>query len=190
MMMIRIIGIALFAALFAACGTSTTPESTEKDSEILKKEAIASIKDQESKLLNSVSGQIDVNQANKVVSLYIQFANNNADDENAPEFLFKAAEVCMGISAFDRSINILKNFDRDYGNHEKAVDALYLTAFIYDNYLNQKGMAETKYRELIQRFPRHEYAIQAQASIKNLHMTDEELIERFEQMNKEDSLPG
>ena len=55
--------------------------------------------------------------------------------------------------------------------------------FIYETYLNDHAKAVSSYTKLIEKYPNHRLASDARASIDNLTMTEEELIEKFKKMN-------
>ncbi|GIV44778.1 MAG: hypothetical protein KatS3mg035_1901 [Bacteroidia bacterium] len=131
------------------------------------------------------AGSLASNQAAaKIVKLYNQLATNYPDDSKAPEYLFKAGEVSMGINMDFDAIGYFQRLERDYPKFDKAPHALFLQAFIWDNKLNDDNKAEFIYKQFLEKYPMHEMAKDAQFSLDNLGKSDEELIKEFEQKQK------
>lgn len=173
-----------FLLILVVLVTFSCREGDPDSSKDLKQEAIAAIEKLEGELKSSVEVVPNRNKANTLIEMYVTFVNNNPEDPNCADYMFKAGELSMGTEQYKRSIGFFEKVRANYPSYEKVVESMYLIGFIYDNYLNQKGMAETKYKELIEEYPRHEFTVEARAAINNLYLTDEELIERFETINK------
>ena len=88
----------------------------------------------------------------------------------------------QGITLYDRII-------KDYPSWKRLPDVYYLKAFTIDSDLDRKGEAKTAYEEVISRYPDHAFAKDARAMIDNLQYTDEELIQRFQQMQGDSAAP-
>lgn len=139
------------------------------------------------KLLFSLeAGSLVSNQAaSKIVKLYNQLATDFPDDPKAPDYLFKAGEVSMGINMNFDALGYFQRLERDYPKHPKASHALFLQAFIWDNKLNDDGKAEFLYKQFLEKYPMHEMAKDAQFSLEHLGKSDEDLIKEFEQKQKQ-----
>lgn len=124
----------------------------------------------------------------EIIQLYKQFADSFPNEKDAPQYLFKAANVSIGVRQFQPAISFLERIKKYYAEYEKSPESLFLMAFIYDNYLDQKGKAREIYQEVIDTYPSHKFASDAKEVIKTLEMTDEELIKMFEEKEKENSL--
>ena len=72
---------------------------------------------------------------------------------------------------------------------ERLPDAYYVKALTIDADIGHKGEAKRAYEQVINQFPDHPYAQDARALIANLEYSDEELIRRFQQMEKEGEDP-
>lgn len=172
-------GLALFTlVLLFACGAG-------------RDEKIASIKDLESRLLkDSVSAKDEVAAYNLQVA-YTDFAEDFPKDPEASEYLFKAANLSINLGWGESAINILNKFIDLYPNDKRTPEAYFYKAFVYDNQINDDVRAGEVYRTYIEKYPSHEFASAADASIKNLGKSDEDLIKEFEMMNAAaDSLAG
>ena len=116
---------------------------------------------------------------------YTDFASSFPKDTLAPAYLFKAANLSMSMNWGKSSVEIINKFTEAYPEDKRIPEALFYKAFIYDNQLNDDAKAGECYRNFIKRFPNHAFASSAEASIKNLGKTDEELIREFERMNSD-----
>lgn len=126
--------------------------------------------------------------AMEAIKLYQQFADSFPQEKAAPDYLFKAANVSIGVREFTRAINFLERIKENFPAYEKSAESLFFMAFIYDNYLEQKGRAGEIYEEVIQKYPEHKFASEAKEVLKTLSMSDEELIKMFQQKEKENSV--
>ena len=117
--------------------------------------------------------------------LYTDFATKFPKDTLAPYYLFKAANLSMSMNWGKSSVDILNRLIENYPDDKRIAEALFYKAFIYDNQLNDDAKAGECYRNFLKRYPTHAFASSADASIKNLGKTDEELIREFERMNSD-----
>ncbi len=156
--------------LFAACGGG-------------RDEKIANIKDLESRLLKDSTSAKDEVAAYNLQVAYTDFAEDFPKDPEAPEYLFKAANLSINLAWGESAINILNKFINLYPDHSKAAQAYFYKGFVYDNQLNDDVKAGEVYRLFLEKYPNHEFAAAADASIKNLGKSDEDLIKEFEMMN-------
>jgi outer membrane protein assembly factor BamD (BamD/ComL family) len=118
--------------------------------------------------------------ATAVVEAYETYASAFPEDPLAPDYLFKAGEVSMGLGKPLKSMSFFKKVCDLYPNSDKAAYSLFLQAYVLDNHLNDDGRAGELYREFIKKFPDHPMAGDARFSIDHLGKSDEELIREFE----------
>ena len=62
-----------------------------------------------------------------------------------------------------------------------------MQAFIIENYLLDKVKAKTKYSDFLNHYPNHELADDAQFSIENLSLTDEEIMLKLQSFQLDSS---
>lgn len=161
----------LSIALLAACGSGDkTPESG----------SAASIRSMEDSLFNS--GSFDPRKAQALIDVYKAYANANPKDSLAPEYLFRAANMCKTMHEGEQGIKLYDRIIREYPTWPKLADAFYLKAFTLDSETESMGEAKEAYETVIRLFPDHPFAKDARAMIDNLGYTDAELIERFQRM--------
>lgn len=132
----------------------------------------------------------DNSLAFEAVKFYKQFADSFPGEKSAPDYLFKAANVSIGIRQYIQAISFLERIKAHFPAYEKSPESLFLMAFIYDNYLDQKGRAREIYEEVIETYPQHKFASDAREVIKTLEMSDEELIKMFQEKEKEGTVAG
>lgn len=182
-MMKRVIFLIVLAIAFGACENPEGSEPKQLTAEELKLEAFNEIMAMEKSMMAVQNGILDTMKASKLSRLYFTYSLNNLNDSVSSEFMFKSGELRMGIGQFIRSIEIFEQLNRSFPRHDKIVETKYLIAFIYNNYLNNLGIAEAKYQEVLDKHPDHILAQDARVAIKNLTLSDEELIDMFEKKN-------
>ena len=164
-----------FLALMVACGGSDAPETP--------RDANERIRLMEDSVFESST--FDLRRAQALLDVYKAYANAHQLDSMAPEYLFRAANLSKSMHDGAQSIRLYDRIITDYGNWYRLPDVYYLKAFTIDSELDQRGEAKTAYEEVINRYPDHPFAKDARAMIDNLMYTDEELIERFKQMEQD-----
>lgn len=170
----RLIPIVLITFLFAACGPTK-----EKDQE--------KISVLEAELFSQSSGMINKEKADEVVDLYITFADTYPEDSISAEYLFKAADISMNMNLPTKAINLYKRIRAEYPGFRKAPECLFLTGYIYENYLGKLEEAKAIYEEFIDKYPDNDFADDAQISINNLGKSPEELIKEFEAKQQQEN---
>lgn len=135
------------------------------------------------KALFDEGGVYSQDTARMLMDLYVRFADSLPQDERSPEYLFKAADLSMYFSDPGRTIWLLDRLMARYPEHEKAAMSLFLKAFTYDTRFDDTASARHFYQQFIERYPQHEFTGEAEAAIRNLGKSPEELIREFEQRN-------
>jgi len=148
-----------------------------------KENSIEKISSIEKELLtNNLS--IDTMKANELILLYKDFASNFKNDSLAPDYLLKAVDISMNLSKGQQAIEFLEKILIDFPNYHKSPDCLFLKAYILENQLNDLKKAEKTYKEFLEKYPEHAFAISAKSSIENLGIPTDILIKKFEEQNK------
>lgn len=148
------------------------------------KMSVEKIKELESKVFTK---DADINKEDviQLIDAYVLFAEQNPDDTQSPDFLFKALDVSVGTKAANpqRSIEIANLLTEKYPDFEMSPMALYLKGFVYENMLSDLNNAEIAYRQFVERYPENPMIEDVKATIENLGLSPEELIRKFESMN-------
>ena len=152
--------------MLIACGGG---EETAKDGVDPKAaEMVGRISTMEDTLFKSVA--FNARSGQELLDVYKAFAKAYPKDENAPEYLFRAAGLCSKAM--------------DYPSWKRLPDTYYLKAFTIDTELKQKGEAQKAYQQVINLYPDHPFAKDARQMMEYLVLTDEELIKKFEAMEQ------
>jgi TolA-binding protein len=141
----------------------------------------------EERLFNAETGY-SPKAADSLVQLYQEFAGRFPGDSLSPGYLFKAASLLMNIQRADRSIALFRQVMERYPEHSKAPLALFFIGFVQENQLGLLDQARQSYMLFLEKYPGHDFADDARASIENLGKTPEQMIEEFEARRKADSL--
>ena len=163
----KLIPIILIALLFASCGPNKNQDKEKID--VL-----------ETELFSQTNGMINKEKALEVVDLYVAFADTYPEDSLSAEYLFKAADISMNMNLPTKAIDLYKRIRAKYPSFRKAPECLFLSGYIYENYLGKLEEAKAIYEEFIQKYPDNDFADDAQISINNLGKSPEELIKEFE----------
>jgi TolA-binding protein len=113
--------------------------------------------------------------------VFTNFPNTNI----APAAMLIYALINEDLS---EKVHWYKQIIEKYPNSLAAEDALIRMAFDYENAL-MKEEAVRVYGEYLAVYPNGKFAADAQASIKNIDKTPEQLVEEFERKNKENPNP-
>lgn len=122
----------------------------------------------------------------KLAAAYEKEAPDQADSAAKAEFLYLAAEIYevsnrnvqKALELYDRVIN-------EYPSTKRAEDALFHKGFL-NNKIKNFEASKAAYEEFIKKYPNSDLVDDAQAEIKYMGLSDEELFEVIRQ--KADSL--
>lgn len=111
----------------------------------------------------------------------------NPAAEDAPENLFKAAEIAKTVGTFKKALSLYDWVVNSYPNSEQAPMALFLKAFVLEDNMKNIDAARSAYEQFIAAYPDHSFADDAQFSLNNLGKSNEEIqaeLEKLQQQNK------
>ncbi len=117
---------------------------------------------------------------------FLEMAEGYADlieTENPEKFvslLMKAAGLAKTIDNPTKSLQLYSSIVERLPGHPKTPTALFMTGFIYENDLGKLDKAKEAYMEFLKRFPKDEFADDAQNSLKMLGKSPEDIIKEFE----------
>jgi tetratricopeptide (TPR) repeat protein len=104
--------------------------------------------------------------------------------EEAPEFLFRAAQTSKLLATYDKCISLFDWIIEKYPTHLKAENAAFMKGFLFDNDLKDTATARKFYLEFIKKYPKSEFVDDAQMLISNLGKSEEEILEELQRKNK------
>ena len=163
----RIFVLLSLALMLLSCGEKMSVEKiNELESKVFAKDAVLSSE-------NVI----------QLVDAYLLFAKQNPNDQQTPEFLFKALDVAVGVNAEgpQKAINIADVLIEKYPDFEMTPMAMFIKGFVYENMIGDLQNAEMTYRQFIEKYPNNPMAADVEASIKNIGIPLDELIKTFEQ---------
>jgi TolA-binding protein len=141
------------------------------------------IQEQEKAFYASQPG--DANLAEVLISSYVSYVDDYPSDIDAPEFLFKAADIAMNMNKPQQAIKLFQRIIGDYPDFDKLPQCLFLQGYIYENNLGNLQKAKEIYQEFLEKYPNDEFADDAEVSLQNLGKSPEQLIREFEEKSKE-----
>ena len=165
----RIFVLLSLALMLLSCGEKMSVEKiNELESKVFAKDAVLSSE-------NVI----------QLVDAYLLFAKQNPNDQQTPEFLFKALDVAVGINAEgpQKAINIADVLIEKYPDFEMTPMAMFIKGFVYENMIGDLQNAEMTYRQFIEKYPNSPIVEDVKATLENLGLTPEELIRKFEEAN-------
>ncbi|MCO4807645.1 MAG: tetratricopeptide repeat protein [Flavobacteriales bacterium] len=177
--------ILLMSLILFAC--TEEPKTVDKTAPQSAAERQAEITKMESELVSKQDLNVETNRvlAERIVTRYRDYITMNPTDSASAEYLFKAADISVGLGNYEASINYINRLTKDFPKYEKVVEIWLFKGFIYENYMDSHAQAVKAYEELILKYPNHRLAQDAQAAIDNLTLSEEELLEKFKKMNEQ-----
>jgi len=166
-------------ALLVAC---SSPQTAEEQEVLPAAEQISNLESLEKQMFTD-KAQPDDSLANVIMDGYERFASQYPEHEMAPVFLDRSANVARGFRQYDRVLKDYKKIVSDYPDYEKIIETRFLIAFTYDNELKDKVEAEKHYKAIAEEYPNHLFGKEAKQRLATLHMSDEELIQHFKELN-------
>ncbi len=113
------------------------------------------------KIIEVTEASVDkenIESASALAKLYEEFATKFKQDEKAPIYLIKAAELYQTTGNYHKSIELFDYVTERYPDNEKAADALFYKGFVYENQLNDIKRAKATYDEFLKLYPNHDMA--------------------------------
>ncbi|MFM1876788.1 MAG: hypothetical protein RL266_2525 [Bacteroidota bacterium] len=166
-------------AILAACSTPSK-QLSDSDRTLLKIDSLESV------LFSDPEAKADPRAGMQLIKEYAKYYQNmDTKDSLAVDMLFKAGEVSMGIGQGNLAVKYFKTISKDHVSFHKAPEALFLSGFCEENLNRDTAEARFFYEQFIKEYPYHKLAEDAKFSVQNMRLTDEQLIEMFEEKLKE-----
>ena len=165
----RIFVLLLVTAMMLSCGEKM---SVEKINEL------------ESKVLAKDAKPTKENVV-QLVDAYTLFAEQNPNDAQSPDFLFKALDIAVGVNTEDpeKAVKIADVLVEKYPDFEMTPMAMFIKGFVYENMIGDLQNAEMTYRQFIEKYPENPMLEDVKSTLENLGLSPEELIRKFEEAN-------
>lgn len=131
-------------------------------------------------IFNQASGVINQQYADEFIRLSNQYARLLPTDKQTPDWLFQAGEMAGSLHRYDQTLELYEKINKDFPNYEKASQVLFMRAFTLDSELKQLDEAKALYEEFLQKYPKDDFADDAQFLLNNLGKSEDELIRSFQ----------
>ncbi len=178
----------LFALSISAC---ETPDSAIEEQKI--PDGAIPIEDYKAMKLENIEAleakvwgdnvPVDEKAQRQLLVAYSEYGNNFREDERTPEFMFQGGRIAMILNKPRRAIELFLGVHDGFPNYNKRVESAYLVGFIYDDMLGDREMARKYYLKVIELYPESTWAESAKALNDQLYMTDEQIIQMFQEKN-------
>ncbi|MDA7836228.1 tetratricopeptide repeat protein [Salibacteraceae bacterium] len=186
----KLLVIGLVAVLIASCAENGADVNSERDGVTSgvqsKEDRQAEIQELEKEISSMAKSErteaVDA-KAERLLKRYRDYVGQNPRDSITAEYLFRAADLSVGVGKYEASIAYIDRIHKDFPKFRKSVEMWLFKGFIYETYLNNHAKAVESYTNLIKKYPNHRLAADARSSIDNLTLTEEELIKKFKALN-------
>lgn len=188
--------VLLLVSVFVSCSGPSLEKSKEgvakKDSqEHLAKNYFTDCKHlyTEARRMDSIlltQTEVNKNSATAAIKAFTDFAFYCQTDSLSPVFLIKTAQVARAINNIPQAKLVLDRCIETYPSFSNRPAAMFLLAQLYDedNYLNNEYEAERIYKQIIDEYPKSDWALSARGAIQFLGKTDEEMVKAFKKKKK------
>lgn len=123
-----------------------------------------------------------------LMALYKAHALKYDTDSMSFHYLIKAGDLARVINDPKNAVELYTSAFDNFENHPKRGEALFMKAFVIDEFYKQDEaqIAEAKklYQQFIRQFPKHDLADDAQASLDFLGKSNEEIIKMLEKKSR------
>ena len=154
-----------------SCNSGKQPDSKESFQQ--------KISSAESRVLLQ-DGTLLADSAQKLISLYSNYSDNYPQDSIATEYLFNAIDISLNLPQPQKTLQLIDRYLELYPQDSQAGTALFFKAFLYDQQLGDLDSAKQYYEQFLAQYPDHDFTDDAQAALKHLGKSPEELIKEFE----------
>jgi outer membrane protein assembly factor BamD (BamD/ComL family) len=187
------IAIVLLSFLMMACKTPSTDSqkqtstSTQLDTapRLIKnyfgdcKKLRQAAKSMDSTLLNELD--LDKTLATKAIKAFTDYAYYCQGDSLSPIFLIKTAQVAKAINNIPQAKIVLDRCIENYPQFYDRAAAIFLLAQLYDEntYMNNEMEAKRLYQQIIDEYPKSDWAVSAKGAIHFIGKSDEQIAREF-----------
>ncbi len=133
------------------------------------------------------SAKTRINQATirQLINMYKQYATLLPDEPKTPDYLYETYELSNSIRLFQDAVVACETLSSKYPDHPRASTAMFLTGYLYENEMRDLDKAKAIYTDFITKFPKHEFADDAQFALDNLGKSPDEILKELQEKNKQ-----
>lgn len=111
---------------------------------------------------------------------YAAFANACNGDANAPEMLFRRADLLRSKGAFEEAMTQLRDVHDHFPAYPHRARCAFLVGYIAETELGDREQARLTYRQVLEVHPESEEAEWARISLEQLDLRADELLRNFQ----------
>lgn len=178
---IYLIAICVF---FGSCANQSKKNHDSNPDKNIKETLVHSIDSLEA--IHAEKGGKDPFTVSKLISAYSEYRNKFRKDEKAGDYFLKAGDLAMSAGKWEKAAEVFDNFYNDYTDHPYSDDALFQLGFVFDFQLNDKSKAKQVYEHYFEHYGDSVHIDEVKARLKDIDLTEEELIEKFRKQNNLD----
>lgn len=131
-------------------------------------------------LFDDSTGVANYEAATEFINLSERYAALLPEEKEAPNWLFQAGELAGSLHQYDKTLALYKKVNEEFPAYEKSSQVLFMRAFTLDSELKRFEEAKILYEEFIKKYPKDDFADDAQFLLDNLGKSEEELIRAFQ----------
>lgn len=176
--------ITLFSMLSLLFACTSNDATQDKPATLDRGSALEAIDQAETQLKAKSTKQLDKTLANELLQKTNEFVKAFPKDPEAPQRLFRAAEVARGMGNAKKAVFLFGEIHRDYPDYEKAPAALFLKAFLLETMLDDRAEAKKFYTHFVNNYPDHQLIPQVKQLLEVIDKSPEEMVREFQQKNK------
>ncbi|TXC76973.1 tetratricopeptide repeat protein [Luteibaculum oceani] len=177
----RIVGFLCVLVLAVSC-TSVEPKASDAYSE---EQIVDSLKAGHAKLEQDLPPAQIISQSKSQVKFAELLLEKNPNTVKLEKWLFEGGKAGRTAGEFEKAIKLFDAYLERYPKGEKSAEIIFLKGFIYDEDLKNKEKARENYQRLLDEFPKHDLADDAEALITQLYMTPEEILQMLEEKSQQ-----
>lgn len=119
--------------------------------------------------------------AQKYVDACEAFAIGYPNNEKAPEYLYRAAEMARTLKTYPKALSIFDWIESKYPNYEKTPTTVFLKGFMLENELKNKEAAREVYNNFLTKYPNSDLVDDVKFLLDNIDKTDEEIMKMIDE---------
>jgi outer membrane protein assembly factor BamD (BamD/ComL family) len=147
----------------------------------------ATIKEIETRLFSPRALSLDREAADSLLQLYSAFIKDYPSDTLTRQYIFRAATVYMNTGKGKEAVEMYDLYRTKYPLDPQSAMCLFFSAYVNENLLSNLDKAQEMYILFIEKYPRHDFADDAQLALNNLGKSPEQMVKEFELRKKADS---
>ncbi|PKP24157.1 MAG: hypothetical protein CVU06_05260 [Bacteroidetes bacterium HGW-Bacteroidetes-22] len=148
---------------------------------------ISKIEDNEKALSADSTAMPPADKVKAMQALYLEFADKYPNDSISPEYIFRAADLSIFLRDYKTTIGLYDRILTEHKSYAKLPQALFMKAFVYDQYIQDPMQASEFYRQFLRLYPDHELADDATQALLFCGKSDAEIMQILQQRATEDS---